>query len=483
MPTTLARVTKAANEQVEKTELADLKTSQEMAQVIGEIANNGITIVLKPKLDEAERQKAEAEAILKEDKTNAVALEQKRLANEVIKTYGQGSQIQLAVRAVTGVLQGIATGEATQAAVGGLSPYANYAIKEATTDKDGNVNTEANLMAHALLGAVEAYATGNNATAGAAGAIGGELAAKIITEQLYQKIPEQLTEAQKQTVTTLSQLASGLAGGLISDSTAGAINAAEIGKRAVEDNGLLSGQVSDLFRELEAAEKDNQSIEEIFIKAKALSDKQYRELETNCSNSVICRYGTEKVLEDANQKAFELIGYFNSRLTNLSYDSQVKFIEFVIDENSKEFNFIEKNRTVAEKLVVGLVDSFIESQQTQGIKISPKIASFAKKNKITLDERPQNLSPEGARRQGAFNEAKRQSGIPISQQPSRTYPNVDRRGYPQPGRIYEFDLPKEGGGLKRVIIRDDAKGHFFGENNPQNRGPHFNDPQGRHYDY
>ncbi|WP_418254616.1 hemagglutinin repeat-containing protein [Gallibacterium anatis] len=382
VPTSLSRDTKAANEQVDKTEIADLKTRQEMAQVIGEIANNGITIVLKPKLDEAERQKAEAEAILKADKTNAAALEQKRLANDVIKTYGQGGQIQLAVRAVTGVLQGIATGEATQAAVGGLSPYANQAIKQLTTDSNtGEVNTQANLMAHALLGAVEAYAAGNNATAGAAGAVGGELAAKIITEQLYQKTPEQLTEAQKQTVTALSQLASGLAGGLISDSTAGAINAAEIGKRAVEDNGLLSGQVSDLFRELEAAEKDNQSIEEIFTKAKELSDKQYRELETNCSDSVICRYGTEKVLEDANQKAFELIGYFNSRLTNLSYDSQVKFIEFVIDENSKEFNFIEKNRTVAEKLVVGLVDSFIESQQAQGIKISPKIASFAKKVK------------------------------------------------------------------------------------------------------
>ncbi|MEH8076553.1 hemagglutinin repeat-containing protein [Gallibacterium anatis] len=240
VPTTLSRDTKAANEQVDKTEIADLKTRQEMAQVIGEIANNGITIVLKPKLDEAERQKAEAEAILKEDKTNAAALEQKRLANDVIKTYGQGSQIQLAVRAVTGVLQGIATGEASQAAVGGLSPYANYAIKKATTDKAGNVNTEVNLMAHALLGAVEAYATGNNATAGAAGAVGGEVAAKIITEQLYQKTPEQLTEAQKQTVTALSQLASGLAGGLISDSTAGAINAAEIGKRAVENNFSLN---------------------------------------------------------------------------------------------------------------------------------------------------------------------------------------------------------------------------------------------------
>lgn len=115
--------------------------------------------------------------------------------------------------------------------------YANYAIKKATTNQiTGEVDTQANLMAHALFGAVEAYATGNNATAGAAGAVGGELAAKIITEQLYQKTPEQLTEAQKQTVTALSQLASGLAGGLISDSTAWAINAAEIGKRAVEDN-------------------------------------------------------------------------------------------------------------------------------------------------------------------------------------------------------------------------------------------------------
>ncbi|WP_039091621.1 hypothetical protein, partial [Gallibacterium anatis] len=40
VPTSLSRDTKAANEQVDKTEIADLKTRQEMAQVIGEIANN-----------------------------------------------------------------------------------------------------------------------------------------------------------------------------------------------------------------------------------------------------------------------------------------------------------------------------------------------------------------------------------------------------------------------------------------------------------
>lgn len=83
------------------------------------------------------------------------------------------------------------------------------------------------------------------------------------------------------------------------------------------------------------------------------------------------------------------------------------------------------------------------------------------------------MSPEGAGRSGAFNEAKRNAGVPVSQQPSEVRPNVDRRGNPQQG----------GGKPKTVTIRDDAAGHFFGEGNTQNRGPHFNDPAGNHFDY
>jgi hypothetical protein len=96
---------------------------------------------------------------------------------------------------------------------------------------------------------------------------------------------------------------------------------------------------------------------------------------------------------------------------------------------------------------------------------------------------PKNLSPPGAGRQGAFNEAKRQSGIPTSQQPSNVTANKDRRGNVQPGRTYEFEVPSPGGGTKTVTIRDDAGGHDFGAGNPQNRGQHFNDEAGGHYDY
>ena len=92
---------------------------------------------------------------------------------------------------------------------------------------------------------------------------------------------------------------------------------------------------------------------------------------------------------------------------------------------------------------------------------------------------PPNNSPDGAGRQGAFNEAKRQNDIPTSQQPESTIPNVDRRGNSQPGTQYIF---RDTSG-NEVIIRDDAAGHNYGPGDPQNRGPHFNDPAGNHYDY
>lgn len=93
--------------------------------------------------------------------------------------------------------------------------------------------------------------------------------------------------------------------------------------------------------------------------------------------------------------------------------------------------------------------------------------------------KPADLSPDGAGRQGAFNQAKRDNDIPTSQQPDATGPNVDRRGNTQPGRQYEFT----NNAGEKVTIRDDAAGHQFPDDPSQNRGPHFNDDQGRHYDY
>ncbi|WP_244559326.1 HNH/endonuclease VII fold putative polymorphic toxin, partial [Bathymodiolus platifrons methanotrophic gill symbiont] len=97
--------------------------------------------------------------------------------------------------------------------------------------------------------------------------------------------------------------------------------------------------------------------------------------------------------------------------------------------------------------------------------------------------RPPNLSPPGAGRNGAFREAKRQAGIPVSKHPTSVRPNIDKQGKVQPGRSYQFDTRLSSGKTQTVRIRDDAGGHDFGLGNPQNRGPHFNQGKNNHYDY
>jgi RHS repeat-associated protein len=95
--------------------------------------------------------------------------------------------------------------------------------------------------------------------------------------------------------------------------------------------------------------------------------------------------------------------------------------------------------------------------------------------------RPPNMSPPGSRRPGAYNEAKRSDGIPTSQQPnSVNSPGVDNRGNPVPGtRDYNFTRPDG----TRVVIRDHRTGHKYSDDPSQNRGPHFNNSKGDHYDY
>ena len=66
-------------------------------------------------------------------------------------------------------------------------------------------------------------------------------------------------------------------------------------------------------------------------------------------------------------------------------------------------------------------------------------------------------------------------GIPVTQTPKGVGPNFDKRGKSSPGRQYDLGNGK--------VIRDDSKGHIFPDDSTQNRGPHFNDPDGNHYDY
>ncbi|MFG1172490.1 hemagglutinin repeat-containing protein [Erwiniaceae bacterium CAU 1747] len=161
-----------------------------------------------------------------------------------MKKYGKGSALQQGIQAATAAVQGLAGGDIAKAIAGGSSPYLAEVIHKMTTDpKTDKVNTEANLMAHAVLGAVVAQINGNSALAGASGAVAGE----YIAQQLYPGVAKKdLTEEQRQTVSALGTLAAGLAGGVVGNSSADAIAGAQAGKNAVENNSLGAMGGSDL---------------------------------------------------------------------------------------------------------------------------------------------------------------------------------------------------------------------------------------------
>ncbi|HDL6614355.1 TPA: hemagglutinin repeat-containing protein [Yersinia enterocolitica] len=214
------------------------------AQLIGEIGSQ-VSDVIRTQGD-INGLKAAKEKLgpLKEnatEKDRAEYMEKLRNSDvykDEMKKNGTDSALQQGVQAATAAIQGLAGGDMAKALAGASAPYLAEVIHNMTTDTNGKVNVEANLMAHAVLGAVMAQVNGNSALAGASGAVMGE----YIAQQMYPGINrEDLTEEQRQTISALGTLASGLAGGLAGGSTADAAAGAQAGKNALENNSLGLG--------------------------------------------------------------------------------------------------------------------------------------------------------------------------------------------------------------------------------------------------
>jgi len=149
---------------------------------------------------------------------------------------GTGGAVQQGISAATAAIQRLAGGNIAQALSGAAAPYLAEQIHTLTEG-----NPQANLMAHAVVGAVVAQASGNSALGGAAGAATASAATSVIAKTLYGTDDySKLDEAQKQTISTLSTLASGLAGGLAGDSGASAVAGAQAGKNTSENNDMFN---------------------------------------------------------------------------------------------------------------------------------------------------------------------------------------------------------------------------------------------------
>ncbi len=217
------------------------------AQLIGEIGNQAADIArTEGQIRATNAGKAELAAKnIKEPGEGASKEEWARYNEKLTATdsykaaqqqWGTGSAIQQGIQAATAAVQGLAGGNIAQAVSGAAAPYLAEEIHKLTES-----NPEAQAMAHAVVGAVVAQASGNSALAGAAGAATAAAGTSMIAKTLYGTDDySKLDETQKQTISALSMLASGLAGGLVADSAASAVAGAQAGKNTSENNDMFN---------------------------------------------------------------------------------------------------------------------------------------------------------------------------------------------------------------------------------------------------
>ncbi|MFE4111437.1 VENN motif pre-toxin domain-containing protein, partial [Kosakonia sp. YIM B13611] len=238
---TLSRDTEHANGSIDP--IFDKEKEQrrlQTAQMIGEIGTQVADIVRTEGAIAKERAKNDPAALQAAKETLAglgkLNPTKDEIADQAGRTaeaqYGTGSTLQRGITAATAAIQALAGGDIKAALAGAAAPEIAYLIGQ-------NVNDDAaKVIAHAVVNAALAAASGKNAATAAAGAATGELAGIIALDAWGIKDVSKLSEEQKQTVSALATLASGLAGALVGDSGANAIAGAQAGKTTVENNFL-----------------------------------------------------------------------------------------------------------------------------------------------------------------------------------------------------------------------------------------------------
>jgi len=390
--TALSRDTKNANQRVEKQDLQKVQERQEMAKVIGDITNNAINIATyeeREKINKLGLEKFKLEEKYGKDNPQAQEIGKQITAiqNDIDRTYGIGSEKGMAIHAVTAALQAAAQNDTAGSLVALASPYLNQKIHEMTAG-DTAKDKATNLMAHALLSAVEFQVTGKDPLTGAVAGVTGEATAEIIA-RAYGKPVSELTANEKENISTLSQLAGGLAAALTAKANGttaeqggsfiAASSGAETAKRAVENNYLYNGEVNNLVKELAKAEKEGKDTKPIFEKYAKLSEKNRQEILKSCGNNPACYIPHIQMMQSGDEAAYENFSYLRlgTYFNNLSRETQVKLSDFVESENGKTRNQLPKSVHYA---TLGL--GAAEAAGLGGLALKTKLPKGANANEV-----------------------------------------------------------------------------------------------------
>ncbi|EFA7577784.1 VENN motif pre-toxin domain-containing protein, partial [Escherichia coli] len=262
--------------------------------------------------------------------------------------YGTGSDMQRGIQAATAALQGLAGGNMAGALAGASAPELAHLLK--STEKDPAVNA----IAHAILGGAVAAMQGNNVAAGAAGAATGELAARAIARMLYPGVKQSdLSEEQKQTISTLATVSAGLVGGITGNSTASAAVGAQSGKNAVENNFLSSKEARQFDEELVECKASGGDCKSVIQKYLDISNKNSKELAEACTGGGVACVTWEELIQGSTNVANDPhSGQF--RLDEKLKDPDAAAIVNYL--NGSDLKFLKDNITEGDRLLSVISD-------------------------------------------------------------------------------------------------------------------------------
>ncbi|WP_407928278.1 hemagglutinin repeat-containing protein [Collimonas silvisoli] len=226
---------------------ANKQAQQADAKVKSADADIGNAQAVLDNKDSTEQQKADAQQALNlatENRNNAQLAYND--AKATADSWGPTGSNSRALKVVTGILVGGVAGQgAGQLAANASAPYVANAIGDYFA-QPGHENQTAQVLTHAVLGAILAAANGSSAAAGAGAGASGELAAQVLTRELYPTAydadgtfhPEKLDTNQINTVIALSTAVGALVAGATGGSALDANVGASIAANAVTNNWL-----------------------------------------------------------------------------------------------------------------------------------------------------------------------------------------------------------------------------------------------------
>ncbi|MFJ7282253.1 hemagglutinin repeat-containing protein [Pseudomonas sp. NPDC099000] len=350
----LNRDTTNANEQLDKPDIEAMKERVELVKSAIELSKGISDAIAAAKMEEANDRDSETSKVaiqkLKDQGYSNPTDEQ--IIQQVQRDYGMGSSFQKAAQAVTSIVQGVLGGNIAGALAGAAAPYVAQAIRDATKG-----DKTANLMAHAVLGALVAKANGGSTLAGAVGAVAAEEIARILKEELYGDVSnDKLSAEQKQTISSLSTLVAGIGGAFTGTDSLDAVTAALVGKNAVENNGLSAQDVVNWASELISANKKGESTEGVWEKYKGLSAQKRAEMLTDCAGTggaCTLYYQSDLDMGITVADSVSALSWF----FNLSSDEARRLNQYVDEENRNDMSLLYEALPTWEKVALVAKDT------------------------------------------------------------------------------------------------------------------------------